>query len=349
MTLLLLFLLLALGVSFICSILEAVILSITPSFIAEERKKGSPLGEKLLLVKQDIDRSLAAILSLNTIAHTIGAAGVGAQAGKVFGEAYFGIISAVLTLLILVFSEIIPKTLGANYWRKLTPYCIPVLKIVELSMLPLVSLSKLVTAFMKKRHNNSETNLSDITALAWVSEKEGLLSPEESKVIHSIIELRSMKARDAMTPRTVIFSLDDSLAFSDVISEHTDIPFSRIPIYQHHPDKIHAFIRKDELLLNVAKGHLSEPLHTIARPLLTVPSTKNLLELQRDMSKGHYQVAMVVNEYGDIKGMVTMEDIVETMLGLEIVDETDSHPDMQELAKKRWQEKSKPLPTEEKS
>lgn len=339
MTLLLFFLFLALGISFICSILEAVILSITPSYIATERKRGSKRGSQLERIKADIDRSLAAILSLNTIAHTIGAAGVGAQAGVVFGEAYFGVISAVLTLLILVLSEIIPKTLGANYWRELTPICLKVLKVVELSMLPLVLLSKLITRFITKEGEDQALKRDEIAALAWAGEEEGILSQEESKVIHSIIELRSITAKDIMTPRTVIHSLNDQLSCREALTQEKDLPFSRIPIFDGDADKIHAFIRKDELLSKLAQGDTNIILKDIARPVLSVPTTKRLLELLRDMTLERFQVAIVVSEYGDVQGMVTMEDLVETMLGLEIVDETDRHPDMQQLARTLWEKR----------
>lgn len=340
MALLLFFLCLALGISFICSILEAVILSITPSYIATERKKGSKRGVQLERIKGDIDRSLAAILSLNTIAHTIGAAGVGAQATAVFGEAYFGIISGVLTLLILVLSEIIPKTLGANYWRELTPSCLGALKVVELIMFPLVVLSQYITRFMTKKKDDSELKRNEIAALAWAGEEEGILSQEESKVIHSIIELRSITAKDIMTPRTVIHSLSDTLSCEDALNQEKDLPFSRIPIYDDNPDKIHAFIRKDELLNKIANNETHTLLKDIARPILTVPTSKRILALLKDMTLEHFQMALVVSEYGDVQGIVTMEDLVETMLGLEIVDETDRHPDMQQLARTLWEKRA---------
>jgi len=340
MALLLFFLFLALGISFICSILEAVILSITPSYVATEQKNGSKRGAQLERIKADIDRSLAAILSLNTIAHTIGAAGVGAQAGVVFGEAYFGVISAVLTLLILILSEIIPKTLGANYWRELTPISLTTLRIVEITMLPLVLLSKLITRFLTKSDEDHAVKRNEIAALAWAGEQEGILSQEESKVIHSIIELRSITAKDIMTPRTVIHSLRDDLSCQEALVQEKGLSFSRIPIYDGDPEKIHAFIRKDELLNKLAHGDTEVLLKDIARPVLSVLSTKRLLELLRDMTLEHFQVALVVTEYGDVQGMITMEDLVETMLGLEIVDETDPHPDMQQLARTLWEKRT---------
>ena len=340
MALLLFFLCLALGISFICSILEAVILSITPSYIANERKHGRKRGEQLEKLKDDIDRSLAAILSLNTIAHTIGAAGVGAQATVVFGEAYFAVISAVLTVLILVLSEIIPKTLGANFWRELTPLCLRVLRIVEITMLPLVVFSQFITRFLARETKDSDIKRDEIAALAWAGREEGILSDEESKVIHSIMELRLITAKDIMTPRTVIHSLKDSISCREVVEQGEALPFSRIPIFEENPDHIHGFVRKDELLDQAARGNGDTLLKDIVRPMLSVPKRKRLLELLRDMTVGNFQMALIVNEYGDIQGLVTMEDLVETMLGLEIVDETDQHPDMQQLARTLWKKRA---------
>jgi len=341
MALLLLFLALALGVSFLCSILEAVVLSVTPSYVAHAREKGKREGEQWGKIKQNIDRSLAAILSLNTIAHTVGAAGVGAQAGRVFGEAYFAVISAVLTLLILVISEIIPKTLGANYWRQLAPLCARVLTVVEVSMLPLVFLSKGITRLFTRDGRSSSISRDEIAALAWAGEDEGVLSSEESGVIRSIVRFRTLKAEDIMTPRTVIFALSDELSVEQALADDNILRFSRIPIYKQHPDKMYAFVRKDELLVSVAKDDKTKSLKKLQRPLKSVLANQPLLSLLRTMSVNYFQVVLVVNEYGDILGLITMEDMVETMIGLEIVDETDKHPDMRRLARSLWERRAK--------
>lgn len=340
MGLLILYLALALGVSFLCSVLEAVLLSVTPSYIAAEQEKSRHNGYRWQSIKKDIDRALAAILSLNTIAHTVGAAGVGAQAGKVFGEAYFGVISAVLTLLILVISEIIPKTLGANYWRQLAPSCGRLLRIVELSMLPLVVLAQGITRLFAGDKSGHTVSREEIAALAWAGENQGVLTREESAVIRSIVRFRSLTARDIMTPRTVIFSLSENLPVTEALAHAAIYKFSRIPIYSGDPDNIRAFVRKDEILAAVAQGNGDQPLVQLRRPLISVLDNSPLLPLVRNMSMNHYQQILVVNEYGDLLGLITMEDLVETMLGLEIVDETDSHPDMRKLARKLWERRS---------
>lgn len=341
MGLLLLFLALALGVSFLCSILEAVLLSVTPGYIASENARGNPNGKRWQTIKHNIDRALAAILSLNTIAHTVGAAGVGAQASHVFGEAYFGVISAVLTLLILVISEIIPKTLGAGHWQRLAPLCGRILEIVEWTMLPLVILSQGITRLFSRELGHHQVSRDEIAALAWAGENQGVLIPQEAAVIRSILQVRNLTAKDIMTPRTVIASLDESLTVNQALQNTLVLRFSRIPIYKETPDKIYAFVRKDEILANAARGDGESLIKNLQRPLLTVLENTPLLTLVRDMTVNHYSLTLVVTEYGDVLGLLTIEDLVETMLGLEIVDETDSHPDMQKLARKLWEKRSK--------
>ncbi len=341
MALLLFYLTLALGVSFLCSILEAVLLSVTPSYIAKEKEKGSENGRRWERTKNNLDRTLAAILSLNTIAHTIGAAGVGAQAAKVFGEAYFGVISAILTLLILVVSEIIPKTLGANYWRSIAPACLPILKFVEISMWPLVFMSQKITGIFAREEGLHAISRDEIAALAWMGEHQGILSSKESAVIRSIMQVRTLSAKDIMTPRTVIFSLDATLTVEQAIKQEAIYRFSRIPLFEGQSDKIRSFIRKDDILAEAAKDKHHTQLKKLEREILTVLSNTPLLSLLQKMSVNHQQMSLIVNEFGDILGIATMEDIVETMLGLEIVDETDSHPDMQVLARNLWLRRAK--------
>lgn len=341
MFLLLVFLSLALGVSFLCSILEAVVLSVTPSYIASEREQGSAEGDRWQHIKQNIDRSLAAILSLNTIAHTIGAAGVGAQASKVFGEAYFGVISGVLTLLILIFSEIIPKTVGANYWRTLAPICIPVLRFVELSMWPLVAMSQVITGVFSKGKSVHGISREEIASLAWMGEDQGILNSEESSVIRSIMRVRSLTAKDIMTPRTVLYSLNEASTVQSVVDSEVNAHFSRIPIYREQRDNIVGFVRKDDILTCAAQGRQEVKLQEFHRELLTALPNTAILTILQKMNVGGYQMCLVVGEFGDTLGIVTMEDVVETMLGFEIVDETDSCPDMQKLARTLWEKRAK--------
>lgn len=341
MFLLLVFLALALGVSFLCSILEAVLLSVTPSYVASEREKGSDAGSRWQHIKQNIDRSLAAILSLNTVAHTIGAAGVGAQATQVFGEAYFGVISGVLTLLILIFSEIIPKTVGAKHWKALAPLCIPVLRFVELSMWPLVAMSQVITRVFASGKSAHGISREEIASLAWMGEDQGILKSEESSVIRSIMRVRSLTAKDIMTPRTVVYSLDAANTVQTVVESEPNLQFSRIPIYAEQSDKVVGFVRKDDILARAATGQHTVSLQALHRELLTVLPNTTILNILQQMNAGRFQMCLVVSEFGDTLGIVTMEDVVETMLGMEIVDETDSYPDMQKFARTLWQKRAK--------
>lgn len=335
MILLLTYVALALGVSFVCSVLEAVLLSVTPSYVASESEKGHRGGRLWGQFKTDIDRPLAAILSLNTIAHTVGAAGAGAQAAVVFGEAYFALISAVLTLLILVVSEIVPKTLGALYWRQLAPLCAQVLLGVIWVMYPLVVFAQGLTKLLSRGAPQHSISREEFTALAELGVREGVFSAEEASQVASLMRFRALTAEDVMTPRLVIFSLDDELSVAAALREHGQFPFSRIPLFSGSKDNIHGFIRKDDLLM-AAVTQPDTPLADLRRNLLAVPENQPLAVLLRKMVDSRDQIALVVNEYGGVLGLVTVEDLIETLLGLEIVDETDKTIDMQALARELW-------------
>lgn len=326
---------LALGVSFLCSVLEAVLLSVSPSYVASESEKGHKGGRLWSHYKADIDRPLAAILSLNTIAHTVGAAGAGAQAAAVFGEAYFALISAVLTLLILVVSEIVPKTLGALYWRQLAPLCAQVLRGVIWTMYPLVVFAQGLTRLMSRGAPQHSISREEFTALAELGVREGVFSAEEASQVASLMRFRALTAEDVMTPRPVIFALDENKTVAAALREQGQLPFSRIPLYRGSHDNIHGFIRKDDLLM-AAVSQPDTPLADLRRNLLAVPENQPLAVLLRKMVDSRDQIALVVNEYGGVLGVVTMEDLIETLLGLEIVDETDKTIDMQALARELW-------------
>lgn len=342
MLVLIAFVALALGVSFVCSVLEAVLLSISPSYIASATEKGRRSAKLWSRYKTDIDRPLAAILSLNTIAHTVGAAGAGAQAAVVFGEAYFAVISAVLTLLILVVSEIIPKTLGALYWRQMAPFCAQVLRCVIWSMYPLAVFAQSLTRLLSKGGAPHSISREEFTALAELGVREGVFTAEESSQVASLMRFRALAARDVMTPRPVIFSLDESLSVATALKANTRFPFSRIPLFSEQHDNIHGFIRKDDLLM-AAVNRPEIALTELRRDLLTVPETQPLADLLRKMVENRDQIALVVNEYGGVMGLVTIEDLTETLLGMEIVDETDNAIDMQALARELWVKRARRL------
>ena len=342
MAILALYVFLALGVSFLCSLLEAVLLSVNSSYIAAGLASGQRTATWWQRCKEDIDKPLAAILSLNTIAHTVGAAGAGAQATALFGEVYFGVISAVLTLLILVFSEIIPKTLGARYWRQLAPACALILKWVQRLMSPLVWLTQWITIFFSQKEEAASVSRAEFAALAEMGVEEGVFSPREARAVRSLLHFSRLKVRDVMSPRPVIFSLDGDKTAEQVLAENPSLPFSRIPIYRDQADNVYAFVRKDEIL----RAAIEAPgtvLHTLQRPLLIVPDNLPLRGMIQKMLVPGKQMALAVGEYGELHGLVTTEDLVETLLGFEITDETDEVVDMQVFARQRWEQRARQM------
>ncbi|WP_208427490.1 MULTISPECIES: CNNM domain-containing protein [Salinibacter] len=343
MGLLLLYVALAIGVSFLCSVMEAVLLSVTPSYVAALEREGSTVGKRLHQFKENVDRPLAAILSLNTIAHTVGAAGVGAQAAVVFGEAYTGIVAGVLTLLILVLSEIIPKTLGAVYWRTLTPALVRLLTATIIVMWPLVKLSQGLTYLLSQDQDEAAFSREEFTAMAELGEEEGVFEEKESRILRNLFRFNSLRVKDVMTPRTVIFQMPEHRTIGDMVEEHDEFRFSRIPVYDDDPDDITGYVLKDEMLLRAAQEEFDVSLSEISRDILVVHETLALPDLLERLLDRLEHIALVVDEYGGVAGVVTMEDVVETLLGLEIVDEADSVEDMQALARKQWFKRAREL------
>jgi CBS domain containing-hemolysin-like protein len=339
MTLLLIYMALALGVSFLCSIMEAVLLSVSPSFVARQEQEGHPVGDRLRQLKDNVDKPLAAILSLNTIAHTVGAAGAGAQAAAVFGDAYIGVISAILTFLILVVSEIIPKTLGAAYWRQLTPWVVRALRVTIWSMYPLVKLAEALTRWLTKGKEKTKVHREEFIALAELGAKEGVFHKYESRILNNLFCFHDVRTRDIMTPRTVIFALKENLTVEETLSLHAHLPFSRIPIYGDNLDQVTGFILKNEILrAGRQKGTIL--LAEMRRPLVVVPDTLPLHRLFKRFMDEKTHIALSVDEYGGTQGVVTMEDFIETLLGLEIVDEIDTIEDMQAMAREQWRKRA---------
>lgn len=336
---------LALGVSFLCSILEAGLLSITPSHVAKLVQDRPKVGLKIRALKANVDRPLAAILTLNTFANTAGAAGVGAEAQRLWGSEALAIASAVLTLAILVFSEILPKTLGALYWRRLTGFMARVLPIMILVLLPLVWLSEAITRMLKRRRVAQTFSREEFAALARVGEEQGVFDESEMRILRNLFHFGSLRTRDIMTPRTVTFSLEENTSVRDAVAERGSMIFSRIPIWKGTPDQVTGYILKDQLLLRAARNELDAPLSSFAREALMVPDTIALPALFEKLLDNREHIAVVVDEYGGIDGVVTMEDVLETLIGLEIVDEMDSVQDMRAMARSRWEDRAKHIET----
>lgn len=331
----------ALLFSFLCSIAEAVILSVTTGYIAVLEKNRRPSGRLLHKLKEDVNSSLAAILTLNTIAHTVGAAGAGAQAAEIFGNAYLGVASAVLTILILVCSEIIPKTLGAHYWQTLAPltaYCLRALIIV---LYPFVKLSEKLTRSMTHGPTLRGFNREEFAAMAELSSKEGLLARKESRILKGLLALHRTCIRDVMTPRTVMFTVDEDSSVGDYFKTHGNEPFSRIPVYSIEQEHITGFVLRIDLLLAHAKGDIGNKIATYRRDILTLSNTISLSRAFDELLEHRAHIVLVVDEYGGVEGILTLEDVFETLLGLEIVDEGDRATDMQQLARRLWRRRAK--------
>lgn len=384
MVLLILYLLLALCVSFLCSVLEAVLLSTPLSHIEVIKheirlsavRNGFGRGERrrmrsaLIFVKgkNQIDRSLSAILSLNTIAHTVGAAGVGAQSAKVFGDAYVGVTSALLTFVILVFSEILPKSVGTRYWRTL---CLPagrVIRVLVWICYPLVVLSEGISWIVCRGKKDPGVSREEVSAIVSMGSKEGIFEKEEIQGLRSILGLQDLRVRDIMTPRIVTVTASEEMTMGEFYRERNYLKFSRIPVYEaDNPDNITGFVLLKNVFEFVAADRHDAKLKDIKRPIFIATESQKLLSLWNRMQqvpgsdpvtrpeenpaptpasapgsmiiptrRKREQIAMVVDEYGSFVGIVTVEDMVETMLGMEIIDEKDTVTDMQEYARKKW-------------
>lgn len=342
MILLIAYISIALGVSFLCSIMEAVLLSITPGFVSATLEQRPLLGKKLKALKDDVERPLAAILSLNTIAHTVGAAGAGAQAAAVFGDAFVGIISAVLTLLILVLSEIIPKTLGAVYWRGFSGPVVRLLGPTILLMWPLVKISSALTRLIAPS-KTKQINRDEFLALADLGLREGVVSLDDSIMFKNLFRFGELEATDIMTPRPVVFSLPESMTVGEAMAQYPEMVFSRIPIYATSREEVTGFVLKQEIYLEAARDNHEIAIKELKRPMPMVPAETSLKRLLDHFLSTRDHIALVLDEYGGMRGIVTLEDLLETLLGKEIVDEVDTIEDMRSFARQRWKERAAKL------
>lgn len=334
MGLILLYFLGALSLSFLCSVLEAVLLSTPMSYISMRENQGSKTATLMKQYKNNVDRPVGAILSLNTIAHTIGSAGVGAESIKIFGEQYFGLISAILTLLILVLSEIIPKTIGASYWRSLAMPSTRIIRVLILITYPLVLLSELITKVFTPRGNQASMSREEVSAMVDVGTTEGVFRESESKLIKSCIALSGVKARQIMTPSIVVESACQDLTVKDFQAKQS-WSFSRILVYAGDKDYITGYVLKDAVLKLLSEDQFHVKLSDLKRPILTFREEESVFQIWEKMLEKREHISVIIDEYGGLRGLVTMEDIIETMTGVEIVDEDDVAVDMQALAKEK--------------
>lgn len=336
MLLLLTYLFLALFVSFLCSIMEAVLLSTPNSFLIVKEGYGNAWAKSFLKLKSNINKPLSAILSLNTVAHTVGAAGVGAQAMVLFGNEYFGLVSAILTILILVLTEIIPKTIGARFWRSLSKHTASIINVMIIVTYPLVVISAFITKAISKNKQEYTTSREEIAALASIGADEGVFSEKEHKIIQNLLRLKNVKVTEIMTPRVVVAVADENLSLSDFLKNKDYLKYSRIPIYADNDENITGYVFRQTVFEKLAEDEHELKLSDIKRDIVIVPDSIVLFNLWEKLLEKKEHIALIVDEYGGLDGIVTMEDIIETLLGLEIIDEKDTVTDMQKFARDRW-------------
>lgn len=340
--LLIFFIVLSVGVSFICSIAEAVLLSISPGYIEHRRQEHPKQASLLSKVRvENIDQSLAAILTLNTIAHTVGAIVAGAKATQVFGSAWIGVFSAAMTLAILLLSEIIPKTIGAVYWKKLAPTVARFINGIIKLLYPLIWLSEKITRFIAKDKEVPLFNRDEFVAMADVGEEAGDIEDYELKVIKNLFQLESLTAEKIMTPRTVMTGIPQTASIDEAYKIALSAPFSRFPVYESDIDTISGFVLKDDIYRMKSEENGQLEVSEIKRELEVIFANKTLADLLQDMIAEKNHLVLVVDEYGATEGLVTLEDVVETLLGVEIMDEVDRVADMQQLAKLKWKLRAK--------
>ena len=335
MTLLIIYLTIAIGVSFMCSILEAVLLSITPSYVESIATKNPEKAQVLVRVKERLAQSISSILILNTFAHTMGAAGVGAQAASIFGAQWETLIAVLLTLAILYFSEIIPKTIGALFWRQLALPAARIIYWLIKLVYPLIWVSTLITKPFK-REGQDEITREEIIALASLSHKMGSLVSQENDYLVNVLKLRETKTEQILTPRSVLHSLSEDVTISEALEFEETQQFSRIPVYKEEQDNITGLVTNRALLMAEREGHAEKAIHHFAKPITRVSEQLPVQQLLDMFIKKREHLFLVEDQYGQVAGIVTLEDAIETMLGREIVDETDTVEDLQKLAKTQY-------------
>ncbi len=331
MTLLIFFALMAIGISFICSVMEAALLSITPSYIAQLEEKSPKLYKKVSYMKQNIDNPLAAILSLNTIAHTVGATGVGAQVAEMYGNAYIGLASGLMTIAILVLSEILPKSIGAKYWKKIIPSMVITLEFMMFILKPFLWVSKLITRWFDSNGEDSDIK-DEIKALAKMGRDENVIDENKYRVIANIINLQDVKVKDIMTPRIVVHTVRPQMTIKEFDNFIISSPFSRFPIVDEHEQNFSGYIHKSSSY----KAQDDQLVLEYARPMRSYSTEAPLELVLSNMIDDRNHMALVIDQFSNWAGIVTLEDIIETILGKEIVDETDQVADMRLYAKMKW-------------
>ena len=339
MALLIVFLTGAMCVSFLCSVLESVLMSTPLSYITMREDEGYRPARLFKKYKLDNARAIAAILSLNTIANTIGAAGVGKQATLLFGSHWFGLVSAITTILILVFSEIIPKTIGTNSWRRLMGFTAYTIRGLIFVLYPVVMMVQGLTKLIAKKEDDTAVSREEVAAMADMGEDEGVIDEDENKIIQNVIKLGDVKAYDVMTPRVVAATAPEKMTLKQFYRTDEYSHFSRIPVYAEEEDFITGYVLRNEALEELAEDHFSKTLGDIKREIPLYGEEMSVADIWDSLLRHKEQIAGIIDEYGSFQGIITLEDIIETIFGLEIIDESDEVTDMQQYARDRWKKR----------
>ncbi len=335
------YILLALIVSSICSVLEATLLSTPMSFVNTLEQQGVKGADRLKQLKSNIDRPISAILVVNTIANTVGASFVGSEAAQLFNSTGVGVVSGLFTFCILVFSEIIPKTIGSSYWRKLA---IPASRVIKFFIFLTYPIVFLLEKFTRRIAPADQVSVSreDVAAMVTTGAEEGVLEKEENKMIQNLLKLDQFTAHEIMTPSSVVTMAESSQTIREFYQSDDFAKFSRIPIYEEeNDDYIIGYVLKQEILEKLAQDQFKIKLKDLARPILSFNEDEPVSNIWETLLEKKEHICVIIDEYGSMRGIVTLEDVIETMLGFEIVDEKDEVVDMQELAKAQWKQVQK--------
>jgi CBS domain containing-hemolysin-like protein len=322
-------------ISFICSVMEAVILSISRPYIQLLIDRKSHSGRLLLKLKEKIEEPISAILTLNTISHTVGAAVSGALALKIFGSEWMALFSAVLTLLILIFSEIIPKTLGAQYWKQLGPLSAYVLKGMIFILKPFIVPIHLISRLFSRENPAARISKGEVINYIRIGHLQGVIKSSEFEIVENLFQLQSIRVKEIMTPRTVVFWLNPNQLIENIHKEHGDLQFSRMPLYNAQENTVEGVVLRRDIMNRIARGKTHIKLKSLAQSPKFVIETISVYRLLNQLISEKAHLAIVINEFGDFTGIVTIEDAIETLLGREIVDEFDKVTDMREFARKK--------------
>ena len=334
--------LVSIAMSALCSTLEATLLSTPLSYITGLEEQGVKGATRLKRLKQNSDRPISAILCLNTIANTVGASIVGSLVYEVYGDPLVGIFSTVFTLMILIFSEIIPKTIGTSYWRSLALPASVIINAMIFITFPLVWILERMQRLISSRSTQVSVSREDISAMVSVATEEEVIEKEEKKMIQNLLKLDELTAHEIMTPSAVVEMAEGSMTIREFYD--SDLSHSRIPVYDEENDEyVIGYVLRQEILEKMAEDKFATKLHDILRPIMTFGEEDSVADIWEKMLEKKEHISVILDEYGSIRGIVTLEDVIETMLGHEIVDEKDEVVDMQEYAKEQWKKAQKDI------